>query len=221
MEEAHVRKSIILTLSMTMLGSIEVTPVLALENLVYVPVDPCRIVDTRQAAGAIPANTSRNFLVSGTVTTQGGNAAGCPAPRQGVEPLAISAYIVAVPTATSGAGLLTAFPADQMDPDDTIATVNYAAGQVVGNTTNATLCENTASCPVGPLGIITHNTEQHVVVDVQGYCYPSTAATMVLKDGNDEQFGKVLTIGVGYRWQGFNLLLTVGSTSIGTCQWIV
>jgi len=200
---------------MTMPGSIEVTPVLAQENLVYVPVDPCRIVDTRVAGGAIPANTSRNFLVSGAVTGQGGTAAGCEAPRQETKPLAISAYVLAVPATGSAAGVLTAYPSDQVAPAiGEGSTVNFAAGEVVGNTTNISLCEP-SSCPSdGEFAILARNTNQHVVVDVQGYFYPSTAATMVLKDGNGVQFGKVLTVGVDYEWQGFNLLLTVGSTSI-------
>jgi hypothetical protein len=57
---------------------------------------------------------------------------------------------------------------------DDLATVNYAAQQVIGNTTNVTLCENTASCTNGPLGIKTWRSEQNVVVDVQGYFYPAT-----------------------------------------------
>jgi len=154
-------------------------PAQAQDNMIYVAVEPCRLVDTREAGGFIPANTSRDFLVSGAagaLVSQGGNPDGCPDPRDGSgsAPLAISAYIVAVPTATSGPGLLTAFPADQPPVDDAIATVNYAAGQVIGNTTNATLCENTASCTSGPLGIKTWRAEQDVVVDVQGYFYAAT-----------------------------------------------
>ena len=155
-------------------------PAQAQENMIYVAVEPCRLADTREefgGSGVIPANTSRDFLVSGAagaLAGQGGNPNGCLDPRDGSgsEPLAISAYIVAVPTVTSGPGLLTAFPADQPPVDDTIATVNYAAGQVIGNTTNATLCENTAGCTSGPLGIFTWVSEQDVVIDVQGYFYP-------------------------------------------------
>ena len=155
-------------------------PAQAQENMIYVAVEPCRLADTREefgGSGVIPADTSRDFLVSGTAGAldgQGGNADGCPNPREGSEPLAISAYIVAIPTATSGPGLLTAFPAGQPPLTDDIATVNYAAGQVIGNTTNATLCENTASCTNGPLGIKTWRAEQDVVVDVQGYFYAAT-----------------------------------------------
>jgi hypothetical protein len=92
-------------------------PAQALENMIYVPVDPCRLVDTRNAGGAITADSSRNFLVSGSVTGQGGtglnNNGTCLAPRSGSEPLAISAYVLAIPPdAGSAAGILTALARD-------------------------------------------------------------------------------------------------------------
>ena len=63
------------TLFMFALVSTALTPVMAQEDLIYVPVDPCRIVDTRSGGGAITANTNRNFLVSGSMgelAVQGG-----------------------------------------------------------------------------------------------------------------------------------------------------
>lgn len=44
------------------------------DDLVYTPVAPCRIVDTRSGGGALGANTTRNFDVDGTTfTSQGGS----------------------------------------------------------------------------------------------------------------------------------------------------
>lgn len=191
---ALMRKSIILAFTMAVLASMKSAPVLPQESLIYVPVNPCRIVDTRVAGGAIPANTSRKFLVSGMVTGQGGTAAGCQAPRQETKPLAISAYVVAVPATGSSAGVLTAYPSDQVAPAvGEGSTVNFAAGEIVGNTSNITLCEP-SDCPSdGEFAILARSTNQHVVVDAQGYFYPSTARTMVLKDGNGVRFGKVLS----------------------------
>ena len=77
------------TLFMITLGSCLVTPVMAQDDLIYVPVDPCRIVDTRIAGGAITANTNRNFLVSGTLgelAVQGGQT-DCLDPKAGTGPL--------------------------------------------------------------------------------------------------------------------------------------
>ena len=172
-EESILKKSLISISVTTLLITTGIPAAQAQDNLIYVAVDPCRIVDTRSGAGPIAADTSRDFQVSGAnLSSQGGTSCVHPRANSGVDPVAISAYIVAVPTGSSINGLLTAFPADQADPDDSIATVNFGAGQVVGNTTTATLCENSASCTSGPLGIITHNTEQDVVIDVQGYYYP-------------------------------------------------
>ena len=51
------------------------------EDLLYTPVKPCRIVDTRKtSAGIIDATTQRDFRVFGSVGSQGGNAGGCSSP---------------------------------------------------------------------------------------------------------------------------------------------
>ena len=51
-------------------------------DLLFMPVAPCRIVDTTVAGGVISANTTRNFFVNGvtagTFEGQGGTAAGFP-----------------------------------------------------------------------------------------------------------------------------------------------
>jgi hypothetical protein len=52
-------------------------------DLVYTPVTPCRLFDTRNAAeGILVGNTQRNFLVTGTTgfATQGGSVGGCGIP---------------------------------------------------------------------------------------------------------------------------------------------
>ena len=162
---------------MFIFGPTSLAPVNAQEDLIYVPVNPCRIVDTRLAGGAILTNTFRNFYVSGDVDIfgQGGSLSGCPAPRQGSEPLAISAYIIAVPDTNSTSGVLTAYPSDQPPPATGEGSiVNFAAGQIVGNTTNVTLCDP-SSCPNdGEFAILARSTNQHVVIDLQGYYYPAT-----------------------------------------------
>jgi len=149
-------------------------------NLVYVAVEPCRLADTRKTMVMLNA-TPRNFLVSGAdLSAQGGNPGGCLHPRTGtgVEPLAASTYIVAIPTAVSVGGWLTAFPSDQPTPtSSSVATVNYAKGQVIGNASNVTLCKPGANCPAsGQLGLVSYNSQQQVVIDVQGYFYPAAGS---------------------------------------------
>ena len=176
-------KKALVSMSVATLLAASSIPAQAQENLIYVPVSPCRIVDTRPSSGgegAISAGNFRNFLVSGTVTDQGGTADGCPAPRPGSEPLAISAYVVAVPLSGSTSGVLTAYPSDQSPPAaGEGATVNFAAGQVIGNTTNITLCEPD-TCPTigdtGEFAVLARSSIQHVIIDVQGYFYPATGS---------------------------------------------
>ncbi len=78
-------------------------------DLLYTPVTPCRIVDTRKSGGKIGAAKQRNFYVygtAGTISAQGGHTAGCSSPLG--EPLAAHINMVAVdPT---GKGNLQAFP---------------------------------------------------------------------------------------------------------------
>src|SRR5688572_7076738 len=50
---------------------------------VFVPLNPCRAVDTREAGGALAALEERDFLISGATTDysgQGGEATGCGLP---------------------------------------------------------------------------------------------------------------------------------------------
>ena len=171
------KQSIISTLFVIILGVTTLTPVQA-QDLVYVAVDPCRLADTRKAGGIMFNGVPRNFAVSSAnLSFQGGGSCVHPKAGTGIEPLAASVYMVAVPTGSSGSGWLTAFPSDQLRPSsNSVATVNYAKGQVVGNTTITTLCQP-GSCPSsGQLGLVSFNSQQHVVIDVQGYFYPQSGS---------------------------------------------
>jgi hypothetical protein len=69
-------------------GSPAVAQVLA-QNLIYTSMQPCRLFDTRVAGGALVANTNRQFDAvgvssAGSLSSQGGNANGCPIPGFGV-----------------------------------------------------------------------------------------------------------------------------------------
>jgi hypothetical protein len=137
-----------------------------LDDLVYTPITPCRIVDTRFAvAGAIAGGTTRLFDVDGaSFTPQGGNAAGCGIPF-GVA-RAVTMTIVAINP--SSAGHLTAWGLGGMP---TSAVLNYKAGDILANT---------AIIPVVPGGgndfSIFSLATSHVVVDVLGY-YAAPEAT--------------------------------------------
>ena len=153
----------------------------AQDELVYVAVEPCRIADTRQSAmGVIRADTLRNFRVSGSsgdLAVQGGEV-DCPNPRPGKQPVAVSAYILAVPAeSSSDKGVLTAYPSDEpQPPPGSGSTVNFDLGQTIGNTTIVTICSG-GDCPAdGELAVLARKTDEHAVIDVQGYFYRQTVA---------------------------------------------
>lgn len=195
MKSHHNEESLFLMPLIFVLGSTVLLPVKAQDDLVYVAVEPCRIVDTREAGGAIPADTSRNFRVSGTIeelAVQGGKS-DCLDPKAGtgLKPLAISAYVIAVPaTSSTSGGVLTAYPTNTLPPPvGAGSTVNFAAEQIIGNTTNITLCEGEVQgfpCPAsGEFAILARSTDEHVVIDVQGYFYPQQEPSEGHIDGTD------------------------------------
>ncbi len=161
----------------------------AQDELVYVAVEPCRVADTRQSTqGVVRADTSRNFKVhgnSGDLAAQGG-LVNCPNPREGQRPVAVSAYILAVPAqSSSDKGVLSAYPSEQpAPPAGSGSTVNFALGQTIGNTTNATICSGD-NCPSdGELAVLARKTDEHVVIDIQGYFYPqSVVGYQIVQDG--------------------------------------
>jgi len=149
----------------------------AQDDLVYIAVEPCRVADTRIGQGFIPANTVREFLVDGSaaqLAAQGGTV-DCLNPKagDGQRPVAVAAYILAVPTeSSSGGGVLSAYPADQDPPPvGSGSTVNFRDAPI-GNTSIVTLCSSN-NCPQGgELAVISRNSDEDVVIDVQGYFYP-------------------------------------------------
>jgi hypothetical protein len=134
-------------------------------DLLYTPVSPCRIVDTRNAGGMIGAWSGRDFHVygsAGIISAQGGNAAGCPAPLG--EPLAAHINLVAVdPT---GKGNLQAYP-NGAGPGSGM-TVNYNA--IDTNLANAGTVK-TSSGAGKDITVYSGVSSAHTAIDVLGYYY--------------------------------------------------
>jgi hypothetical protein len=136
-------------------------------DLVFTPVTPCRILDTRGAGartGLMPALSTRLFYgVSSTnnFPGQGGDSPNCNVLfSTDVAALVLNFTVV---TPTTG-GYITAYPSDAA-VRPLAATVNFAAGAVVGN--NATLKIEQTS---GNGGFYIYTTSAlHVVADVVGY----------------------------------------------------
>jgi hypothetical protein len=133
-------------------------------DLVYTPVTPCRIMDTRNAganAGPLIAGYTRGFLGwNGSYTVQGGENTDCNLPFS-TDNAALVLNFTAVSPGT--AGFITAYPAGAAQP--LAATLNFGAGEVKGN--NAFLKLNQTSGQVDFNVYSTSNT--HLVADVMGY----------------------------------------------------
>lgn len=132
------------------------------QDLVYTPITPCRIVDTRNvAAGMIPANGTRNFLAAGisSYTTQGGSATNCGMNTEA--PTAVALNVTAVTPV--GAGYATVYAFGTTRPET--ASVNYAAGDIVNNAIITAIPTPTASFDF----IIFTFAQSHYVVDIVGF----------------------------------------------------
>ena len=136
-------------------------------DLVFTPVQPCRVVDTRVAGGAIAADASRSFIAvaisAGTgFAFQGGSSTDC-----GVAAVGASAVVLNVTAVTpSIAGYATVYPHGSSRP--LAASVNYTAGAIVNNTVIVRI--------PNPLTIndftIYSFGQSHYVVDIVGYFSP-------------------------------------------------
>jgi hypothetical protein len=140
-------------------------------DLVYTPVQPCRILDTRStAAGAIAANSTRSFIAAGTssYTSQGGSATNCG--MFSVVPTAVAINLTAVtPTA---AGFATAFPYSTTQP--LAASVNYASGAIVNNAVIVQVPN-----PIASFDFTVYTFAQsHYVADIVGYFAPPVATAL-------------------------------------------
>lgn len=135
----------------------------AATDLVYVPVTPCRIIDTRVAGGAIAANTTRNFDVSETTsyTSQGGDSGNCNGVgAAGNFAAAVINFTVVTPSA---AGYITAFPYLATQP--LAATVNYTAGDIRGN---LAIVKLDLGASTAEMSVYTF-AQTHLVADIVGY----------------------------------------------------
>lgn len=103
----------------------------AASDLVYTPVTPCRILDTRVAGGAIAGGFSRDFNAvvggGGNFSSQGGSATDCGMVAAGQAAVVLNLTVV-TPT---GAGFATAYPFGTTRP--LASSLNYTAGAIVNN----------------------------------------------------------------------------------------
>ena len=141
-------------------------------DLVFTPVTPCRIVDTRLAGGMIANNSSRAFIgvavAGGSFTSQGGSGTSCGVDAVGASAIAIN--VTAVTPAAAGYATVYRFP----DTQPLAASVNYTAGSIVNNTVIVGIPNPLSS---SDFRIYTF-AASHYVVDIVGYYSPPQATAL-------------------------------------------
>lgn len=141
-------------------------------DLVYTPITPCRILDTRVAGGAIAGNFSRDFNAvvgsGGNFSSQGGSATDCG----GVAAGQAAAVINVTAVTPTGGGFATVYPFGATRP--LASSVNYTAGAVVNNTV-VTKLPNPLTTK--DFSIYTFATSDFVA-DIVGYYAPPQATAL-------------------------------------------
>src|SRR5438876_9877119 len=133
------------------------------DDLVYTPVVPCRIVDTRSGGGGVflPGN-QRNWLAYslGGFASQGGSATNC---RIFVRPVAIMANTTLANT-VGGPEFFVLWPFNQTRP--LAATVNWwASAQQPANAEIVPLCSGSCTADFSAYA----SGQTHAIIDVLGY----------------------------------------------------
>ena len=140
-------------------------------DLVYTPLQPCRIIDTRlTGAGAIAANSTRNFVAinASNFSSQGGSATNCGTLSLSATAVAINLTAV---TPTTG-GYATVYPFGTGQP--LAASVNFTAGAVVNNSVIAQIPN-----PLSSFDFTIYSFAQsHYVADIVGYFAPNVATPL-------------------------------------------
>lgn len=128
--------------------TISVAPHTQPTGLLYVPITPCRAVDTRTAGGLIPGNASRDFVIAGQC--------GIPAAAQ-----AFAVNVTAVPGGPLG--FLTTWPSGGVRPN--ASTLNSLDGSI---RSNAAIVQSGTG---GKVSVYVTDAAQ-VILDIAGYFVP-------------------------------------------------
>jgi hypothetical protein len=145
-------------------------------DLVYTPVDPCRIVDTRNAGGPIAGFTSRSFDVDAPdvpwFTGQGGNNGPCGIPFDVTRAVAMNVTV----TQPDNFGYVTVWAVGS--PQPLASVLNFNPGQTIPNFIIA---------PVEPgvgndFNVFVALGTTHIIVDVMGYFAPPVATPLDCTD---------------------------------------
>jgi hypothetical protein len=161
---------------------------------VFVPVTPCRVLDTRLSAGGIlVADTAQPFLVAGDTgfAAQGGNASGCGVPLG-----AVAAAVNFAATESAGTGNVRAYAWASPPPTPPLAaTINYwnvaIPSVAIPNGAIVPLCDPALATCTFDVFLLARASPTHLVADVTGYFVKSADAMPM----GDESLDSVMLTG--------------------------
>lgn len=149
-------------------------------NLLFAPVSPCRLIDTRLTSeGQLRPGETRGFRVRETetgYTEQGGEAAGCGLP--GLDGLTLKTNVVravalnVLTVDVGGPGSLAIWPANRSEPEvGSVSFANALGGDGVTGGLLVAVCDEAGldPCNGGDLKIKAKMSGAHVVAEVVGY----------------------------------------------------
>ena len=151
---------------------------------IYVPVTPCRIVDGREALGAIPAGGNRSYEVRGKTgfVGQGGTSGGCGIPTYAT---AVTFSVTVVNPA--GSGFLRGWPQGLSEPNATLMNFNG-----VSQTTTAPLTLGAAS-ESKDIRFKSYGNAAMLVIEVQGFYAPQIHGEVNIDGTLASQTSRVLS----------------------------
>ncbi|MFZ5638501.1 MAG: hypothetical protein ACOY82_18135 [Pseudomonadota bacterium] len=177
----------------------------AASDLVYTPVTPCRILDTRVAGGTLAGGFTRDFnAVVGSgdnFSSQGGSATDCGVVAAGQAAVVINLTAV-TPT---GAGFATAYPFGTTRP--LASSVNYTAGAIVNNSIVVKL---PSPLTAKDFTVYTFATSDFVA-DIVGYYAPPAATALECT----RQFGSFVNVPANTYGFGVSATCPTGYTATG------
>jgi len=174
-------------------------------DLVYTPVAPCRIIDTRIAGGPIAAGSTRNFLAAGSgFSGQGGITGSCGIPFGPATAVVIN-FVAVTPTAP---GDLRVYPFGGSLPLASI--INYIPNQNVANGVPTTICNPAVSACSSDITILAEAAATNVVADVEGY-FAAPVATAL----DCITLGSASTVVHYNAWTAIDAVCPAGRTATG------
>jgi hypothetical protein len=141
-------------------------------DLLFVPLDPCRIIDTRSSTlGKMQPNVVRDFKVVGTTgfEAQGGNPGGCGIPAGATVPAAAAIMVNITAVDAEGGGNMRAWEFNQAMPNT--SSINYQQlSPVKMNIANGLIVPIAGvSSLSADLSVMAVQNRVHLVADVSGY----------------------------------------------------